>query len=603
MDITQPGAAPGAQEFAGIVNEMTQLSERLNKVLAEAAMTQASGQGDPIFPDPNVIGKAFQDWWSSALSRPDRLAELHSQIMAEMTNLGEAMVEAAKEGKTMPEVVAPPPGDRRFSDDQWSENPFFSYLKQTYLLSSRWATEAARTLGDVEPQTRMMVDFYTRQMIDAFSPTNFLATNPEALRATVESGGKTLLDSYRNLVEDLERGGGKPKIRMTDVDAFEVGKNIAVTPGKVVFQNDMFQLLQYTPTTEKVYKRPLLIVPPWINKFYVLDLSAKKSFIKWAVDQGLTVFVVSWVNPDASMAKTSFDDYMIKGILEALTAVEKATGERLVNLIGYCIGGTLTSATLAYMAAKGDDRVASATLFTTMTDFEDAGEIKVFVDESQLESLEDQLDRDGYLDGSLMSTAFNLLRANDLIWSYVVRYYLLGKDPVPFDILYWNSDSTRLPAMMHKFYLRQMYIANKLREPGGITLAGEPIDLRKVETPIYMLSAKEDHIAPWKSTYAATQLFSGPVKFVLGGSGHIAGVINPATSTKYGYWTNTKNPKDPEDWFKDATQNDGSWWNDWIKWIGRKGGGKVDARQPGDGDLAVLEDAPGSYVKASRPGD
>jgi polyhydroxyalkanoate synthase len=355
------------------------------------------------------------------------------------------------------------------------------------------------------------------------------------------------------------------------------------------------QLIQYAPTTETVARRPLLIIPPWINKFYILDLREKNSFIKWAVGEGLTVFVVSWVNPDERLAAKSFEDYMMEGPLAALSAMEAATGEREANVIGYCLGGTLLASTLSFMAAKGDDRVRSATYFTTMVDFAEAGELGVFIDEEQLASLEAQMNQTGYLDAAHMATTFNMLRANDLIWSFVVNNYLLGKDPFPFDLLYWNSDSTRMPAAMHSFYLRRMYQENLLVEPGGITLAGVPIDLGRIRTPTFILSTREDHIAPWKSTYAATQLYQGPVRFCLSASGHIAGVVNPPAAQKYCYWINPKTPGSPDAWLAGAEQVAGSWWPEWSRWIARHAGGKVPARVPAEG----LEPAPGSYV-ASR---
>ena len=385
---------------------------------------------------------------------------------------------------------------------------------------------------------------------------------------------------------------------MTDYDAFKVGENIAVTPGKVVFQNDLIQLLQYTPTTEQTFERPLLIVPPWINKYYILDLRPKNSFVKWAVDQGHTVFVVSWVNPGESLAGKGFDDYMREGILASLDAIEKATGEKQADVIGYCLGGTLLACTLAYLAAKKqENRIASATFFTTMTDFNEPGELGVFIDEEQLAALEDKMALHGYLDGRDMATTFNMMRANDLIWSFVVNNYLLGKDPFPFDLLYWNSDSTRMPAAMHSFYLRKMYQENKLIEPGGIVLDGVKIDLGAIKTPVYMLATREDHIAPWHSTYALTQHVSGPVKFVLSASGHIAGVVNPPAANKYCYWTNAKKAKTPEAWIAGATEEAGSWWTDWQKWVAPFAGKQIPARQPGSGKLKAIEDAPGAYVK------
>ncbi|MGE4281613.1 MAG: PHA/PHB synthase family protein, partial [Magnetospirillum sp.] len=369
-----------------------------------------------------------------------------------------------------------------------------------------------------------------------------------------------------------------------------------VTPGKVIYQNDLMQLLQYEPTTETVSERPLMIVPPWINKYYILDLRPKNSFIKWAVDQGHTVFVISWVNPDEQLAAKGFADYMLEGPLAAIKAIEQATGHKEVNAVGYCLGGTLTVCTLAYMAAKGLSGIASATLFTTMTDFSEPGELGVFIDEEQLVALESRMNEHGDLDGRDMAMTFNMLRANDLIWSFVVNNYLLGKDPFPFDLLYWNSDSTRMPAAMHSFYLRKMYQQNLLVQPGGIQLDGIDIDLSKIKTPIYMLSAREDHIAPWKSTFALTQNTSGPVKFVLSASGHIAGVVNPPAANKYCFWTNAKKVKSPDTWLNGATQVEGSWWPDWHTWA-TKGTKQVAARHPGDGKLKVVEDGPGSYVK------
>jgi polyhydroxyalkanoate synthase len=400
-----------------------------------------------------------------------------------------------------------------------------------------------------------------------------------------------------NLLEDLERGKGKLRIKMTDLEAFEVGGNVAVTPGKVVYQNDLMQLIQYTPTTAKVYRRPLLIVPPWINKYYILDLRPDNSFIAWAVEQGYTVFVVSWVNPDASLAGKSFEDYMGEGVLEALEAIERAVGERQVSAIGYCLGGTLLAATLAYMKATGDERITAAIFFVSLVDFAEAGDLSVFIDEEQLDQLERRMEKEGYLEGGAMSTTFNMLRANDLIWSFVVNNYLMGKDPFPFDLLYWNSDSTRMPATMHSFYLRKMYHENLLSQPGGIELRGVPIDLTAIDIPVYILSTKEDHIAPWISTFEATRLYKGPVKFVLAASGHIAGVVNPPSAEKYGYWTKRGKAASPEAWLERAEAHPGSWWPDWHRWLRPKSGGKVAARSPGDGGLEVIEDAPGSYVK------
>jgi polyhydroxyalkanoate synthase len=574
---------------------MTNIAERSQRIVTDF-LSRQGGDKSMGLSDPMNIGEAFLQMTSKLMADPSKLMEAQMNLWQDYLSLWQSTARRLMGEEAKP-VVEAEKGDRRFKDELWEQNEVFDFIKQSYLLSARWMQGVVNNVEGMDSQSAKKVDFYTRQFIDAMSPSNFVATNPEVLRATVESGGENLLKGLNHLLEDLERGKGKLSIRMTDTDAFKVGENIATTPGKVVYRNDLMELIQYTPTTETVHKTPLLILPPWINKFYILDLRPKNSFIRWAVAQGHTVFVCSWVNPDETLAKKSFQDYMLEGPLAAFDAIEKATGESKINAVGYCIGGTLLASTLAYMAAKGDDRVLSATYFTTMTDFTDAGELSVFIDEAQLQALEERMNTQGFLDGSEMAGTFNMLRANDLIWSFVVNNYLLGKEPFPFDLLYWNSDSTRMPAAMHSFYLRNMYQNNKLIEPGGITLNGEPIDLRKIKVPTYMISTREDHIAPWKSTFAATQLYSGPVRFVLSASGHIAGVVNPPEAGKYCFWTNAKKIKDPEVWLKGATQTEGSWWPDWNTWVSKTAGAQIPARQPGSGKLKALEDAPGSYVK------
>ena len=574
---------------------MTNIAERSQRIVTDF-LSRQGGDKSMGLSDPMNIGEAFLQMTSKLMADPSKLMEAQMNLWQDYLSLWQSTARRLMGEEAKP-VVEAEKGDRRFKDELWEQNEVLDFIKQSYLLSARWMQGVVNNVEGMDSQSAKKVDFYTRQFIDAMSPSNFVATNPEVLRATVESGGENLLKGLNHLLEDLERGKGKLSIRMTDTDAFKVGENIATTPGKVVYRNDLMELIQYTPTTETVHKTPLLILPPWINKFYILDLRPKNSFIRWAVAQGHTVFVCSWVNPDETLAKKSFQDYMLEGPLAAFDAIEKATGESKINAVGYCIGGTLLASTLAYMAAKGDDRVLSATYFTTMTDFTDAGELSVFIDEAQLQALEERMNTQGFLDGSEMAGTFNMLRANDLIWSFVVNNYLLGKEPFPFDLLYWNSDSTRMPAAMHSFYLRNMYQNNKLIEPGGITLNGEPIDLRKIKVPTYMISTREDHIAPWKSTFAATQLYSGPVRFVLSASGHIAGVVNPPEAGKYCFWTNAKKIKDPEVWLKGATQTEGSWWPDWNTWVSKTAGAQIPARQPGSGKLKALEDAPGSYVK------
>jgi polyhydroxyalkanoate synthase len=486
--------------------------------------------------------------------------------------------------------------DRRFQHWAWTENFLFDYIKQSYLFSAEAILSAVNRVDGLNPKAAHKVDFYTRQFVDAMAPSNFIATNPEVLQTTIETGGENLLRGLTNLLDDLERGRGRLAVTMTDLEAFRLGENVATTPGKVIFQNELMQLIQYAPSTVEVKRRPLIIVPPWINKFYVLDLRPKTSFIRWAVAQGHTVFVISWVNPDERLAHKGFEDYMLEGPLAALDVIGVATGGREVNAIGYCLGGTLLAATLGYLSAQNDDRIQTATYLVTLVDFTDVGDMAVFIDEEQLAVLEKRMQSRGYFEAHDMALAFNMLRANDLIWSFVVSNYLLGKQPIPFDLLYWNADSTRMPAAMQRFYLRKMYHENRLAVPGGISLAGIAIDLARIKTPTFLLSTREDHIAPWQSTYAATQLYKGPIKFVLADSGHIAGVISPPGS-KYGHWQNPNLPKSAAEWFETANPVQTSWWLTWEDWVSRHAGGSVKAREPG-GPLQPIEDAPGSYVRA-----
>jgi polyhydroxyalkanoate synthase len=571
------------------------LAERGQKVCAAYLRRESESDGFRI-PDPGIVAAAFMEWGLKAAANPVPLMEAQAALWRDGMALWQAALQG-RLGKDAEPLVAPDKDDRRFKDAAWDEEAAFDLVKQSYLLAANWMQSTVRRVEGLDAQTAGKIDFYTRQLVDALSPSNFVLTNPKVLRATLESGGENLLRGLENLVGDLERGKGRLDIAMTDYQAFRLGENVAVTPGKVVFQNELMQLLQYAPASETVFRRPLLIVPPWINKFYILDLQPKNSFIKWAVDQGHSVFVISWVNPGAALSHKGFEDYLREGPLAALDAVRAATGEDSANVIGYCIGGTLTAIALAYLAARDDPRIESATFFTTMVDFAEPGELSVFIDEQQLTGLEHHLETAGYLEGYHMATVFNLMRDKDLIWNFVINNYLLGREAFPFDLLYWNADSTRMPAMMHRFYLRKMYQQNLLIEPGGIEMAGVPIDLGKIKLPTYILATREDHIAPWKSVYAATGLYAGPTRFVLSASGHIAGVINPPAANKYGYWTNSKKPKDPEAWLAGATPREGSWWLDWAKWIARHGGGKAAARVPGDAGLDVLEDAPGSYVK------
>jgi len=574
----------------------TDFAERAQRIVNTFLERQQAGENYSV-TDPVEIGRMFMDASMKMMSNPQKFAESQAKLMQGYAELWQATAKRMAGEEDVKPVIEPARDDKRFKDSAWSEDTVFDFIKQSYLLTSDWLHNQVQDVEDTDPKTREKLQFYTRQFVDALSPTNFAATNPKVLKMASETKGENLIKGLDQLLKDLERGQGELRISMTDADAFELGKNVAVTPGKVVYQNDLIQLLQYEPTTEKVAKRPLLIVPPWINKYYILDLQPKNSFIKWATDQGQTVFVISWINPDQRYADKRFEDYMLEGPLAAMDAITDATGVNEFNVIGYCIGGTLTAATLAYMAKKKDERVKSATFFTTMVDFSEPGELGVFIDEAQLKRLDEHMEKTGYLDGQYMSQVFNMMRDNDLIWSFVVNNYLLGREPMAFDLLYWNSDNTRMPKMMHSLYLRKMYLENKLVEAGGITLDGVGIDLTKIKVPVYWLSTRDDHIAPWKSTYMATQLYKGPKRFVLSASGHIAGVINPPAANKYCYWTNSKTPADADAFFDGATQHDGSWWPDWQKWVKKYAGGSVDARKPGGGKLKVIEDAPGSYAK------
>lgn len=573
---------------------MSRIAERSQRLIVEF-MERQEQSDTPFYLDPMNLGSAFLDLTNRLMADPAYLLKAQLGLWQSYANLWQHATRKFLGEESAP-IAAPARDDRRFKDPAWEESPVFDYIKQSYLLTARWLQDTVRKVDGLDPREHQKLEFYTRQFVDAMAPSNFIATNPEVLRKTIESGGENLLRGLENMLQDIERGDGNLRISMTDENAFKVGENIAVTPGKVIYENDLAQLIQYLPRTEKTFKVPLLIIPPWINKYYILDLKPENSFIQWAVDQGHTVFVVSWVNPDENLAEKSFEDYMREGIFDMLRMIEKATGEKKVNAIGYCLGGTLLASTLAVMAQRKDDRILSATFFTTLLDFAEAGEITVFIDEEQLAALENKLNRKGYLEADAMHKTFNLLRANDLIWSFVVNNYLLGKDPFPFDLLYWNADSTRMPSAMHMFYLRNMYQNNQLIVPDALTLDGVQIDLRQIKTPAFFLSAREDHIAPWKSTFRVQDFYQGDLTFVLAASGHIAGVVNPPIKNKYCYWTNEERTTDAEKWLQGASQHEGSWWPAWQEWITPRAGTMIPARSPG-ATTPIIEDAPGSYVK------
>ncbi|MFY9326623.1 MAG: class I poly(R)-hydroxyalkanoic acid synthase [Georgfuchsia sp.] len=574
------------------------VAKRASKLITEHLQRQLEkGITTPV--DELGIAQAFMDMMSKMLANPYKLAQAQMGLVWDYFSLWQHSMLRFSGMNTAP-VAKPAREDKRFKDQEWEDHFLFDFIKQSYLITARHMQGAVSDVEGLDDVARKKVNFFTRQFVDALSPTNFALTNPEVLRETVKSNGQNLLKGFKNLLRDIEAGDGQLRVKMTDEKAFVLGENVASTPGKVIFQNDLIQLLQFNPTTEKQFRKPLLIVPPWINKYYILDLRQNNSFIKWATDQGHTVFCISWVNPDAKLAAKGFDYYMTEGALAALDAVEKQTGEKEVNAIGYCLGGTLLAATMAYLAAKKQKRIASATFFVALLDFSIPGELGTFIDEQQIAVMEKKMEERGYLEGSEMAGTFNSLRANDLIWSFVVNNYLMGKEPFPFDLLFWNSDSTRMPYKMHSFYLRNMYLKNLLRVPGGIELAGVPIDISLNKAPSYFISTIEDHIAPWKGTYLGATALGGPKRFVLGGSGHIAGIVNPPAANKYCYWTNAGKtmPDNPDVWLAEAKQHEGSWWTDWQKWIsGLNGDDMLPARDPAKGKLKALEDVPGSFAK------
>jgi polyhydroxyalkanoate synthase len=546
------------------------------------------------------VGKAYAHWLRRLAGDPSVAVRNGAGLAADWMGISrDALL------KLSGEEVEPAgrPIDRRFGGEAWSKHVPFDVVRRGYEAYARAALRMIDETDGIDAEDRRKVRFYTAQFLDAIAPANYPLLNPEFYESVVESRGRNIVAGLRNLWHDIDFSHGRLNISMSDLGAYEVGKSLAVTPGEVIYQNDLMQLIQYAPSTEKVARRPLLVIPPWFNKFYVLDMQPHNSVIRYVVEQGHTVFLISWRNPDENMPDKTFDQYMTEGPLEALDVIEAVTGEKEVNALGYCLGGILLACTLAWLDAKGRKPIRSGTYLTTLLDYTDVGDVKVFVNDGVIDRLEKMGRKKGFLPGENVAWGFRLLRAPDLLWSFIINHYLLGRPRVPFDLLFWNEDATNMPLSAHLFFMRNMYIQNKLREPGAIELAGEPIDITRVKTPAYILSTRDDHIAPWRTTYAATQLFAGPTRFVLGNSGHIAGVINPPTKEKYGYRFSSNTPADPDAWFERATERPGSWWPDWTGWLSRYAGGEVPARQPGSKDYPSLEPAPGSYVKQKiRPG-
>ena len=598
--------APGASSFEQLSAEQRDMMEKLSTNLARAALTAQGAIAEAALrqaerpaglqPDPFHVAPALTDVMGRLIAQPDRLVRAQADLFQRYLELWQSAARRAG-GETVEPVVQPERGDKRFNDPDWAENPVFDVIKQSYLLTSNWLNGLVAEVEGADPMTKRRVEFFMKMLTDAFSPSNFLASNPAALREAMASRGESLVKGMENFAADLARGGGQLAISQTDYQMFKIGENVATAPGKVVFQNEILQLLQFNPTTDQVHEVPLLIFPPWINKFYILDLRPENSMIRWLTDQGFTVFVASWVNPDPTMAGKTFEDYMHQGIYAATDAVMAQTGVDRVNTVGYCIGGTLLSSSLAHMAAKNDQRISSATFFAAQQDFAEAGDLLLFTNEDWLADLEKQMDAaGGVLSGQAMAETFNSLRANDLIWSFFVNNYLMGKEPKPFDLLFWNSDQTRMPKALHLFYLRKFYGENALSK-GELVLDNVKLDLKTVKTPVYVQSSKEDHIAPARSVYRGAKLFGGPVTFTLAGSGHIAGVINAPAANKYQHWTNSELPDSVEQWMAGAVETPGSWWPHWAQWLRAKSGGLVPARDPAKGKFAPIEDAPGSYVK------
>ena len=594
-----------AETLALLPQEQREAIEALSANLAKAAITAQSAIAEAALrqaerppslnTDPFHVTPALTEVMGKLAAHPDRMLRAQADLFSRYMDLWQSAARRAG-GEDVTPVIEPAKGDKRFNDPEWTNQPVFDVMKQSYLLTSQWLNSLVAEVEDVDPMTKRRVEFFTKMLTDAFSPTNFLMSNPAALREAIETKGVSLAKGMEHFAADMVRGEGQLAISQSDDSPFKVGENIATAPGKVIYQNDILQLLQFTPTTAQVHEIPLLIFPPWINKWYIMDLRVENSMIRWLVSQGFTVFVASWVNPDAKLATKTFEQYMLEGIYDATAQAMKQAGVERINTVGYCIGGTLLACAMAHMAKTGDKRINSATFFASQQDFVEAGDLALFTNDEWIDDIERRMDSEGgFMPSQNMADTFNSLRANDLIWSFFVNNYLLGKEPKPFDLLFWNADQTRMPKTLHLFYLRNFY-AHNLLSKGELVLGGQTLNLQDVKTPIFVQSSRDDHISPFRSVYRSAKLFGGPVTFMLAGSGHIAGVINPPSANKYQHWVNPEMPGDAADWFTDAVERPGSWWPEWGAWLSERSGGMVPARDPTQGPLKPLEDAPGSFV-------
>ena len=593
------------QESAAVAKNFLELGENFHRVTMLCAKDTehfSSKTSHPPFINPLTIGRAFWEAGQKLSQNPSPTLEATQSYYQDYVELCQTTYRHLTQTQNVREtkdVITPTKGDRRFKDQAWTDSPSFSFLKQSYLLWDRWIQNISTNIEGLDSKTAHKVEFYTRQFANTLSPSNYFWSNPQTLKYTLETNGNNLVQGISNFLKDVEEGQGSLKISMVEKAAFSVGKNIATTPGKVVFQNELVQIIQYKPTTKEVYEIPVLLVPPCINKFYVFDLREDNSFVRWLLDQGFSVFIVSWVNPKSEhLSHKTFDDYVIEGIGASVNAVSKITAQPKINTLGFCIGGNFLASYAGYQAHDKKSPLNSTTYLATLFDFENAGDLQVFIDEEQITQMEKAVKSRGFFDGDILGRTFNLLRSNDLIWSFVINNYLMGKDPMAFDLLYWNSDSTNLPATMYLYYIRKMFLENRLLKPDGLTIKGRPIDLSKVTTPTFILNTREDHIAPWRCGYAGAKTFSGPTQFVLGGSGHVAGIFNHPKSKKYSFWTGKTHNKQGDDWLKTAKQTEGSWWGEWHSWLAKLSGKKILARHTlGSQDFPPLENAPGSYVK------